>query len=290
VRQSLITLTNREYPPKAINRNTLVRILVGVLFSGESQYEACITAINEQTYRSWELFEVRNLPNRDAHQKLFNTFQERASEFDLFVKIDADMELCSADFFANLIEYTEQNPSAELITIKVDDFFTGRLVWGLNVYRSSIKFGENDEIYTDKFFDTERKPKIIHLKSHSTLVPAARHCFNPSGYQSFYFGCHKAIKVLHRQSRSHMRNIRSLLWTAMRKRDHRHLIAYAGAATTFERNLGPECLDHGNRTLETLYDQLVEEDKQFWRKELIGYFRINSKASRELKTKSAPTG
>jgi len=261
-----------------------MKLLIGVLYSGESQREACIQAIENQTYKNWEIFEIHNLPKKEAHEKLFGTFSDRSNDVDLFIKIDADMELCHNDFFSELVAFINQNPAAELLTIKVDDFFTGRHIWGMNIYRSSINFGENDAVNTDIFFDKENAPNIIRLKKHRTLVPAARHGYNPTDYQLFHFGCHKAIKVMHRYSRAHMRNIRSLLWTALLKRDYRHLIAYAGAATAFEHKMEPEYFDHGNGLLEKLFEETVKKDKKFWKTNLMKNFFINSKASRQLKS------
>lgn len=257
-----------------------MRILVGVLYSGEPQFQDCIAAIKTQTHQDWDYFVIENLPNREAHQKLFSTFNERANEFDLFVKIDADMELCNNDFFTALIDYFEDNPHIEHVSMKVDDFYTAKLIWGMNAFRSSVRFGVNDEVYTDKAIDIPRQ-KRSHLKRHSILVPAARHAYSPSEYQAFYFGCHKAVKVMARQSRSHMRNIRRLLFSAILKRDKRHLIAYAGAAIAFEQRLDAVSLDHANGTVENIFEQLKNHDHLFWLKNLYRHNRIVTQARKE---------
>ena len=250
-----------------------MRILVGVLYSGEPQYERCIAAIAAQQHTDWELLEIKNQPNREAHQQLFDTFNRRAKEFDLFVKIDADMELCRNDFFTALVDYFEQHPQIKHLTMKVDDYFTGRLIWGLNAFRSSVTFAQNDRVYTDMAVNLESSQRA-HLRRHPQLVPAAKHSYDPTAFQAFYFGCHKAIKVMHRQSRSHWRNINRLLLTGIKKRDKRLLIAYAGAAIAFERDLQPDCLDHDNGTLQSVFTDLQHKDKRFWFSGLLRHFRI----------------
>jgi hypothetical protein len=79
---------------------------------------------------------------------------------------------------------------------------------------------------------------------------------------------------MHRQSRSHWRNINRLLLTGIKKRDKRLLIAYAGAAIAFERDLQPDCLDHDNGTLQSVFTDLQHKDKRFWFSGLLRHFRI----------------
>lgn len=233
-----------------------MKILIGILFSGESQYEACKAAIQSQSHTDWELVEFKNLGKKEAHEALFKAFTERADDVDLFVKIDADMELCHPDFLKTLAEYFAAHEQIDHVTMKVNDFYTARLIWGLNAFRSTVRFSASDDVYTDQaaLVDPARR---VHLKRHPILVPAVLHAFDPTDYQSFHFGCHKAIKVMHRQSRSHFRNIRRLPWAALIRRDKRPLLAYAGAALTFENELPPSCLDHGNTDLHELFEPLA---------------------------------
>jgi len=253
-----------------------MRILVGVLYSGESQF-------NHQSHQDWEHFVIKHLPNREAHQTLYQTFNNRAEDFDLFVKIDADMEVCRADFFESLISYFVEHPQIDHISMKVDDFYTAKLIWGLNAYRSSIQFGENDQVYTDKAVEIPDHKRSL-LKRHAALVPAAKHAYNPTDYQAFYFGCHKAVKVMARQSRSHMRNIRRLLLSAVLKRDKRHLIAYAGAATAFEITLQPSGLDQTSGEVKALFDQISANDHLYWIKHLHRHYTVVSQARKRFLT------
>lgn len=240
-----------------------MKFLIGILYCGESQYEACRAAIETQTHTDWDVFEVKNLPNHEAHQTLFRTFSDRSDEFDVFVKIDADMELCHKDFLKELMMYFTHHAQIDHVSMKVDDFFTARLIWGLNAFRASVVFSNGDEVYTDKAAQVEAHRRAL-LKRHKTLVPAAHHGFDPSDYQSFYFGCHKAVKVMHRQSRSHMRNIRRLPLAALWRRDRRPLLAYAGAAMAFEQMIKPDALDHDNNRVRTMFDSLEQYEGGHW--------------------------
>ena len=237
-----------------------MKFLIGILYCGETQYEACKAAIEAQSHQEWELFEVKNLPNHQAHQALFSTFSDNADQFDAFVKIDADMELCHKDFLAELALYFTDHMQIDHVTMKVDDFFTARYVWGLNAFRSSVVFSAGDAIYTDKAAEVEQSRRA-HLRRHKTLVPAARHGFDPTEYQAFYFGCHKAVKVMHRQSRSHMRNIRRLPFASLKRWDRRPLLAYAGAALAFKHKINADALDHDKSELLELFDTMMQSDR-----------------------------
>ncbi len=240
-----------------------MRFLIGILYCGESQYEACKSAIDSQSHTDWEVFEVKDLPNHEAHQTLFKTFSDNSEEFDAFVKVDADMEFCHNDFLKELAAYFAAHSQIDHVTMKVDDFFTGRLIWGLNAFRSTVVFSDSDSVYTDKAAQVEQG-RYAQLKRHKTLVPAAKHGFNPSEYQSFYFGCHKAVKVMHRQSRSHMRNIRRLPWSAFKRFDRRPLLAYAGAAVAFSNKIEPEALDHDKNQVRGLFNTTVKARGRRW--------------------------
>jgi hypothetical protein len=255
-----------------------MKCLIGILYSGESQLEACKAAIANQTHTAWDIIQISDLPKKQAHEALYDAFNKHADKVDLFVKIDADMELYRNDFLEELTRYFAQNPNTEQLTMKVDDFYTARNIWGLNVFRSSVVFIENDAVYTDKAVRIN-EDKIKRLKRHKTLVPAARHGYDPTDYHSFYFGCHKAVKVMHRKSRSHMRNIRRLPLAASLQRDNRPLIAYAGAAIAFEKQFEPDWLDRDNGKLQTLFDTLYPSGK-FSITDLLKHYKMVSKSAK----------
>lgn len=258
-----------------------MKILIGILYSGEPQYARCKASIAAQSYGNWDLLEIHDQPNREAHQQLFDGFGAAAQEFDLFVKIDADMELCRSDFLDALVGYFEEHQNIEHLSIKVDDFFTARLIWGLNAFRSSVQFTRNDQVYTDKAVEVEPHARAL-LRRHPVLVPAALHAYDPTEYQAFYFGCHKAVKVMHRQSHSHFRNIQRLPWAGLLKRDHRHLIAHAGAALAFQHHLEPACLDRDDQTLPALFDEWKGESGRLRPGRLLANRRVISQARRQF--------
>jgi len=170
-----------------------MRILVGVLYSGENEFAECLAALQRQSYRDFEYFIVTGLPKREAHDRLYGIFMARAKEFDIFVKVDADMVIEDRDLFAKLVDRFWQNPNMDQLTIAVHDFFTDRLIEGMHAYRSSVRWPKRD---SDVFTDRHPVPRDRQVIDYDDLAPAAIHCKNPSPFQAFHFGLHRALKIL----------------------------------------------------------------------------------------------
>ena len=170
-----------------------MNIFVGTLYSGENEYDECLNSIQNQTYQSFTHFIFKNLPNKEAHYSLFNAFKEKADDFDILIKVDADMVLCSNDLFTNIVLKLTKNPNIGVLSIAVNDFFTGRLINGLNTYRNSVHW--NFEKKT-MFVDIPEVDSSKYYYDLNELAPAAIHCKNPSSYQSFHYGIHRGLKSL----------------------------------------------------------------------------------------------
>ncbi len=55
-----------------------MKLLVGTLFAGENELEECQAAIRNQDYKNYDLMLIENLPELEAHHKLYKTFIENA--------------------------------------------------------------------------------------------------------------------------------------------------------------------------------------------------------------------
>lgn len=172
-----------------------MKILVGIMHCIENEFDQCLAAIDQQTYPIHDRFILSNLPNKTAHNRLYSTFMGQADQVDLFVKIDADMVLSRKTFFEELAEWFSREKDVRHLQIELDDWLTDRRIMGLNVYRNDYKWIRNNELY---FVDTTTKgiKRTKTVRDRSILAPAAVHCPDPSPFQSFHFGVHKAVKVL----------------------------------------------------------------------------------------------
>ena len=170
-----------------------MRIYVGTLYTIENEFDECVQSINAQTYRDFDHFIFKNLPNKEAHMTLFQSFLDRKSEYDVLVKIDADMVLASDTLFQDIVDKLQINKWLDLLSIAVHDFFSNQMIWGLNAFCNSVHWNLKDE---NLFVDIPDVPPEKYLMDDRDLAPAAFHCKNPSPYQSFHYGVHRGLKVI----------------------------------------------------------------------------------------------
>ncbi len=171
-----------------------MRIFVGTLYSGENEFEECVASINRQKEVDYQHFVFKNLGAKEGANTLYQTFMDHSNEFDLFVKIDADMVLLDDFLFAKISQTFLKHDWLELFEIQIHDFFTNQPIWGLNTFRSTVKWDSfNDELFVDDFHPIKHTHR---LRDKKTLAPAAIHCKNPSPFQSFHYGVHKALKMV----------------------------------------------------------------------------------------------
>jgi hypothetical protein len=191
-----------------------MKILVGTLHAFENELEECLSAIQAQTHAAADSFVISGKPNKMAHDELYQTFMGRAGEFDLFIKIDADMVLTRQTFFEEVVERFSIRQELGHLLIAVHDWMTDRRIMGMHVYRSSHRWNLGSETY---FVDTLDEDRRIE-KDLDRLAPAAVHCGNPSPFQAFHFGLHKAVKftqlarseINHSQRETHWRHFKCL--------------------------------------------------------------------------------
>jgi len=174
----------------ASNRNQK-KVLVVTLFSGENEYEECCQSVMKQKYVDIEHVKIENLPNQEAHQKLYELFNRRRNEFDFMAKLDADMALVYQDSLASLLE--KFNDEISTLSVTVHDHLTNRDMQSFNIFRNDcfFHFKTNDPLFTDKL-------KVQRAGKQLSIVDERRnviHAFNPSTFQAFMFGVHRAMKV-----------------------------------------------------------------------------------------------
>ncbi len=230
-----------------------MRILVGTLYTIENEFDECVASIERQSYRDFEHLVLRNLGNKEAHESLFNIFVERSGEFDLLVKVDADMVLCSEFLLAAIVERFEKNPVLEHLQIAVHDFFTDQLIMGMNVYRNSVRWDMSAEAVFVESSETIRSTPGRRVRDWNDLAPSAIHCKNPSLLQAFHFGVHKGVKVkeavsrqMSTRAREHYYNIENTWHHFLRTDDVRLGLAALGGELALQDKFLPEHLDYSN--------------------------------------------
>jgi len=258
-----------------------MKIYVGTLYTIENEFDECVASIKKQTYKNYEHIIFRGLPNKEAHDTLFRDFLDRSGEFDLMVKVDADMVITRDDLFSKIVGKFQESVELHILSIAVHDWFSDRLVSGLNTYKNRIEWKNSRE---DLFVDVVGTDYFLY--DDSCLAPAAKHCPNPSPFQAFHFGVHKGLKVIqvNRPSnsraqwrmREHWENIQFTYKHFERIKDIRLGFAVLGAELALGGVFNPEHISYlnpyarevfnsyGNLDLPAIERQIVRLKRRNW--------------------------
>jgi len=227
-----------------------MRVLVGTLVTIEKEFEACVESIARQTYRNYHHVVFRDLESLAAQRMLYGTFMERAAEFDLLMRVDADMVIENPQFFAWIVEQMTRRPSIEMLSIDIHDYFTDRLITGLHTYRSTVTFSVDDPIQPDRVVVAKQHQQI----ERSAIGFGVRHCTDPSPLQALHYGIHRGVKLrewMRRGDTSHASWYASVIrqtWrNYVRRRERRVGLAVLGAELGIR---GVFAIDHLNHHTE----------------------------------------
>jgi hypothetical protein len=250
-----------------------MRIFVGTLKTIENEFEECVASIERQTYQNFEHFVFEDLPNKEAHDTLYRSFMERSDEFDLMVKVDADMVIENENLFAGIVERFEEHPQLKDLEIAVHDFFSDRLIWGMHAYRNTMTWETNEE---NLFVDRATVSSDEHVHDDEELAPAAIHCKNPSPFQAFHYGVHKALKMIQpgrwpkdaSYAQFHWRNIEETRDHFRRTGDRRLGFAVLGAELAIREDIRPEHVSYSNPHLRRRFEAFDDLDAEDLRAEV----------------------
>jgi hypothetical protein len=229
-----------------------MRLFVGTLYTSENEFDQCCKAIGEQTYRNFHHEIIRNLPKKEAHEELYGMFMQRAGEYDLLVKVDADMVIEDRDLFGKIVKKFEKDPELDLLLIAVHDYFTDELLLGLNVFRNTVRWNLGDEeLFTDMTYDKDTVRKIV--KDFEELAPAAMHCKNPTEFQAFHYGFHRGVKAV--RGGTNWRVLKSIFLNYRRNPDLRLAFALLGANGAFTNRFSIQHISYNDDTLLNYYNE-----------------------------------
>jgi hypothetical protein len=237
-----------------------VRILVGTLYSAENEFEHSKRSLQRQTHTDWEQVVFKHLPNKEAHDRLYRTFMERADDFDLFLKLDADMVFRSERSLQTLVELFESYSELDHALLAVRDWASDSLIMGLHAYSSRAVWTTSGE---ELFVDHSPSVPGKRLSTKGPPAPLVDHSPDPSPFQAFRFGVHRALKVVQRD-RSTLSLFRSRMqWNLLnhvRRRfsetGHRRLcLIVAGAEEVFAGRVTRSEYDDAGDDLRERYRQ-----------------------------------
>lgn len=169
-----------------------MRALLVTLRSGEAEFDRCVASVRAQTGIEVEHVVFSDLPNVEAHRRCYETIEDRRSEYDIAVKLDADMVLRGTSSLGAMAEVFRDDGDLDHAQFALDDFYTGRLIMGVQSFSPRVRWPTTEEgLFVD--------PAPV-VPGHRRLVwgppaPVAVHSPDPSPIQAFRFGVHRAQKA-----------------------------------------------------------------------------------------------
>lgn len=171
------------------------KVFVGTLYCGEADFDMCIDAIYSQEDVEIHSRVFTNLPEKEAHNQLWAAWRAIQSQFDLFVKVDADTVLANKRIIRTICDIFDTDKRITGLQAPLHDYFTDSFINGLNCFSPKVVFLDSkDELYCDRKVDTCHDIVIQSHNVPSTLQPAGYHCYHASKEQAFHFGLHRALK------------------------------------------------------------------------------------------------
>lgn len=214
-----------------------MKVLIVTLYSGEAEFDACCRSVLDQKNVTIVHHIIKNLPNREAHQRLYRKFQDDRREYDFLVKLDADMVFSRDDSLAKML--SGFSPGIDALFYTVWDRLTQSRMWSINIFRStcSFEFDNNDPLFTDRL-PVHHTGKKLSIVDEDNLV---LHAPFPSEFQAFMFGVHRAFKVVQQGARiprleasyHQMRILRNVWKNYNDNNDEMALAALCGAQMVF---------------------------------------------------------
>jgi hypothetical protein len=208
--------------------------LIGMLYSGENEYADSIRSVENQSIADWDLLRFENLPNKEAHDALYRAFMARADEYRFFLKLDADTVLRGPHALATLQTLLDVEGRDTLIIDAHDWISNCPIPAGMQAYSNRVRWPVNPDLlmvdHTPIFPGTG-------LRQYLPPAPLADHSPNPSAFQAFRYGVHRAMKAIQpdRRDKDLRRavlhwSILKNIWRAFREAgDARRLTALLGA-------------------------------------------------------------
>lgn len=210
------------------------RILIGTLYVDENERARCEQALAAQSYTDWDQTILSGLENRDAHRTLYQLFMDRHDDYGLFIKLDADMVLNSPEALKHIVAEFVKAADLDHAVFMVHDWMSDLSIIGLHVFSCRVSWRRSEEdLFVDPDPDRPGQKRVFE----GYPSPIADHSPDPSPFQAFRFGVHRASKILQdarwwidsAQADFQWQLLTAILATWQRAGDRRRLLALLGA-------------------------------------------------------------
>jgi len=232
------------------------KVLVLTLFSGEAEFNRCRSSLEQQKYPSWEQRVIENLPNTEAHARLYETIMAERENFGFFLKLDADMALADSGVLGDLVRVFEERPELDHRLVAVSDVMAESHMICAHVFSNRVRWKQHeDTLYVDPDPEFPGRKLVVDIPPRDLIV----HAGDPSPLQAFHFGAHRALQASQvyrrlQDARPHNARIQwqylARVWDHYERSGDRRLgLAVLAADMVFRRELPPTANDYSDAAL-----------------------------------------
>ncbi|KYG78192.1 hypothetical protein [Roseivirga spongicola] len=253
-----------------------MKLLVGILRVDEPQFYFLKEQLQRYLADNDDYFVINNLPKNEAHDLLYSTFYKNRNDFDIFLKLDADMFITDDQFIDWLKGKFENDIELDWLHFHIWDYFLEDYISGVNAYSNRVRWTANtDNLYTDRTLISSSvlKSEIVSRPSSKYIL----HCPDPSDEQAFNFGSHRAIKAFPRGVEMPKRNsthgevffllCKSIFLNFTRQK----LIAMAAYILAVKKKVSDEFINRSSNNREKSLETLASKTNR----ELLIYLFVN---------------
>lgn len=241
------------------------RILLGTLHVDENERDSCTAALAAQSYTEWTHRIFSGLSNEEAHRRLYRYFMDNREDYQLFIKLDADMVLRSRDALADIVRVFQDSTNLDHAVFLVHDWMSDMQIVGMHVFSNRVSWTHTDEqLFVDP--DPERPGEKLVIEGYPS--PIAEHSPDPSPFQAFRFGVHRASKILQPfnwwvdvAQAGFQWDLLTRIWeTYCKAGDRRRMLALLGAQWLLSRGAAGRPLTYTDVSVSDAYAEICHYD------------------------------
>ncbi len=230
----------------------MLNVLVGTLYSSEHELDRCVDALQQQHHCHRSQFIIEHMAEKAAHDELYSRFMHNAAEYDLFLKLDADMILTDPGKLGAAVALFEQSPELDHAVFTVQDWMADSAIVGIHMFRNRVRWAQRHDVL---FSDTP--PEITGERRYfirDAPSPLADHSPAPSPAQAFHHGLLRGLKAFQTgiietrpaQAFAHWRLLKRLWQHFERVRDRRLGLALMAVEHVLSHTVTPDFCNYTN--------------------------------------------
>ncbi|RVN35647.1 glycosyltransferase family 2 protein [Sinorhizobium meliloti] len=170
-------------------------VMVLTLHSGENEFTQSKQSLESQSYTRWTHKVFSGLGNVESHRVLYEEIMANSGRYHIFLKLDADMVFADEAVLSDIVNRFSGDPQLDHFIVACDDWMTGKQIIGVHAFSNRVVWERTSEgLFVDPSPKRPGKRVIIENPEKTFFF----HSPDPSPFQAFHFGAHRALKLTQR--------------------------------------------------------------------------------------------